>query len=151
MKSAPAKTLWPYIVIGLILVFLGLTFWSVRQATQGVSGVTNDKYYSHGLRYNETQLEQEAAAAMGWSMETELVARRLDIRILDSSGGDVDNITCSLELFPGKGAPIRQALPRQPGGRFTFDIPAQLQGQITIRLQANREGASLSRTLLVNL
>ncbi len=151
MTRTRSIQLWPMIIVGLIVLFLGLTFWSIRQANQGVSAVTNDKYYSHGLRYNETQLEKQAAEALGWTMNSVLSGRQLVTGVTDKQGQSVPGLTLNAVIYPGKGEPIRQTLAATGDQTFILKIPANLSGQITIQLQANREGAGLSKTLLVNL
>lgn len=150
--SKCSTTCWPNIIIGLILFFLTLTGWSIFRAVTRVSDVTNPRYYSHGLKYNRTLLEKQAAEGLGWQIRIMLTDRRLEVHLTDREDRPVTNADAELELFVGGGTNrglLR--LPEEGAGNYVAALPEGLSGQLSALLQINRQGANLSRSLLLNL
>jgi len=152
MSYRSKATRWPVIIIGLILCFLTLTGWSVFRAATRVSDVTNPRYYSHGLRYNRTLLERQAAEGLGWKVRIELTGRRLGVRLTDREDRPVGDAEAEVALFTGGGT--KRGLLRlaeEGAGNYVAALPVGLSGQLSGLLQINRQGANLSRPLLLNL
>lgn len=152
MSNCVKTTRWPAILIGLILFFLVLTGWSVFRATTRVSAVTNPGYYSHGLKYNRTLLERQAAEGLGWQIRIVLTGRRLEVRLTDREDRPVRNAEAELALFmDGEKKQNLLRLPEEGAGDYVAALPEGLSGQLSALLQINRRGANLSRPLLLNL
>lgn len=143
--------LWPGAIVGLIFFFLLLTGWSVHRAVTGVSAVSNPKYYTYGLKYNHTLVEKEAAAALGWHIETFLQGRHLSLRLRDGDGRDVSGVQALLTLFgtaDNRGRTLE--LDETGPGYYATELPPDLPGQTPARLLLKREGAGMTRSLLLN-
>lgn len=151
MNDAARATRWPKIIIGLILFFLLLTGWSVYRAATGVSDVTNPRYYSHGLKYNDTLIEQEAAEGLGWQVGIRLTGGRMEVRLTDRAGWPVAKAQAEVALYR---ADAKEQdfihLTEESAGLYAATLPAELSGSLGARLQINRLGAGLSRSLLLN-
>lgn len=152
MNDAARATRWPKIIIGLILFFLLLTGWSVYRATTGVSDVTNPRYYSHGLRYNHTLIEREAAEGLGWQVGITLSGGRMEVHLTDRNGRPVPQAHAEVLLYPAD-TKEESLLPllEERSGLYAAMLPGELSGSLNARLQITRLGASLSRSLLLNL
>ncbi len=138
---------WPLPL--LLAAFLAITFWSVYRAAVGVSAITDPQYYSHGLRYEDTLLEQRAAAAQGWSLAARLDGDELTVILADAEDTPLRGATCELLLQP-EGRPLRYRLGERAPGRYTAQLPpattaATLQATLDCRLA----GAAVHRTLLI--
>lgn len=141
---------WILLVIGGI--FLTLTTWSIYQASQGTSAVTDRDYYSHGLRFNQTLLERKAAESLGWSITTDLAGRTLSFQLNDKLGAPVSQATGILEIFISESSSsMRFPLKHTGSGRYLIDLPESVAGERTARLEFERDGARISKQLLLNL
>lgn len=152
MNDAERTTRWPKIIIGLILFFLLLTGWSIYRAATGVSDVTNPRYYSHGLKYNDTLIEQEAAAGLGWKVGIRLSGGRMEVRLTDRAGWPVVKAQAEVALYRADAKEQDLIhLAEESAGLYAATLPAELSGSLNARLQINHLGAGLSRSLLLNL
>jgi nitrogen fixation protein FixH len=152
MNDAARSTHWPKVIIGLILFFLLLTGWSVYRAAKGVSEVTNPRYYSHGLKYNDTLIEQEAAAGLGWQVGIRLADGRVEVRLTDRDGRPVVQAQAEVALYRTQAKEHRLLhLAEESAGLYAAALPEGLSGSLSARLQITRLGAGLSRSLLLNL
>ena len=134
----------------LLLLFLGITAWSVYRAAVGVSAVTDPQYYSHGLRYEDTVLERRNAAAQGWIMKARLDGDELTIRLGDGKGTPVSGAVCEILLRPG-GHPRRLGLVERTAGRYTVHLPPPREASpVQASLDCRLAGAAVHRTLLIN-
>jgi len=146
---------WPLLPIVIGIAFIGVTTWSIIQAHEKVSPITDPAYYSHGLRYNQTTLEERAAESSGWTMRTELTGRRLNIRLENGEHRAV--IGCRGELVLYENADTQPArrlklsVREEEGGGYLLELPAELTGTLTGDLSLHREGARFNRRLLLNL
>ncbi len=151
MTKSPLRGFWPRLLLLLALLFVGITGWSINRATTQVSAVTDAGYYSHGLKYNHTRVEQQAAESLGWSVTTTLENRRLQVRLQDRDGSAVAGATGAIILYAVRsGNPTRLPLVELSPGHYTTRLPSDLRGEITARLQLARDGAQLSRSLMFN-
>ena len=153
---SPKKTNpWPLLIVTIGLAFITVTAWSLIQAHEKASPITDPAYYSHGLRYNQTTLEKRAAESSGWEMGTELAGRRLKITLENGEHRAVSGCRGELVLYDtaANGSSQRLALPvREEGkGVYNLDLPPELQGSLTGDLSLQRDGARFNHRLLINL
>lgn len=151
MTALPLRSFWPSLLLMLALLFAAITGWSIYRAATEVSAVTDAGYYSHGLRYNHTRVEQQAAESRGWTLTTTLEDRRLQLRLLDREGKAVAGASGAVTLYSVRsGNPTILPLVELSPGHYTTRLPGELRGEINARLQLARDGAQLSRSLLFN-
>lgn len=143
---------WPLLVIVLVAGFLGLSAWSFHRAARNVSAVTDADYYSHGLRYNQTQLEHQAAATLGWETKVALDGRQLSVTVTDRARQAVTSAQGLLTLVDGtRGEVLRLPLIEDPPGSYRGELPPVLHGEQTAQLDFEHRGARLSQRLLLSL
>lgn len=151
MTASLLHGFWPRLLFLLALLFVGITGWSIYRATTRVSAVTDAGYYSHGLKYNHTRVEQQAAESLGWTLSTALEDRRLQVRLHDRDGNAVAGASGDVTLYAVRsGNPTILPLVELAPGHYTTRLPAELRGEITARLQLVRDGAQLHRSLMFN-
>ncbi len=147
-----AKTgIWPGLMLLLGVLFAVVTGWSIFRAAADVSPVSDAGYYSHGLRYNHTRVEQQAAESLGWRIETSLEGRRLRIQLRDREELPVTGAGGDLVLYAVRsGNPTQLPLVELTPGQYSTRLPRELQGEVTARLTLVRDGAQINRTLMFN-
>lgn len=147
------KTNWyPFMIVLLVSGFLVFLVWSAFQAAGLGSRVTDADYYSKGLKYNTTQVEKRAGEVLGWHLETRLNGRILEFRLADRKSGKVERASGTLYLaIPGKAENIRLPLQEVAPGQYRVNLGDSISGAIQVRLELERNGARLSRQLLLNL
>lgn len=146
------KTSFPWLLLIIGVGFIALTAWSLYQAGRGTSDVTDRDYYSHGLRYNETLLEEKAAAALGWSARVSLEQRTLSVLVHDKQGRLIDQARASLTLFNSpefqkRPFPLQEHRP----GFYQLRLPDTLHGEFSVEISFERDGARLNKRLLLAL
>jgi nitrogen fixation protein FixH len=149
-KTAPT-VLWPCLPLLLGLLFLGMTGWSVYRSVTGVSAVTDRHYYSHGLRYNDSLVEQRAAASLGWQVSVSLQNGHFTSHWTGKDGQPVAGGEARLVISARNRSAITLPLTEAAAGRYGASLPAELQGEIQALLTFSRSGATLRRPLLLNL
>lgn len=148
-ETLPANR-WPHLLLLLGLLFLGLTGWSVYRAATGVSTVTDRHYYAHGLRYNDSLVEQKAAESLGWQVAIRLQNGYLASQWTANDGQPVAGGDARL-VIPVKNRPeITLLLREDAAGRYGTNLPGELRGEIPAQLTFSHGGATLRRTLLLN-
>ncbi len=151
-KTKKKKNIYPALILLLLGSFLIFSSWSAFQAAGLGSKVTDTAYYSKGLKYNATQVEQRAAEVLGWNVETRLDGRALEFLLTDLKGGTVNGATGSLYLaIPEAAENIRIPLEEIASGRYGLHLDDNINGTIQARLELERQGARLNRQLLLNL
>jgi nitrogen fixation protein FixH len=146
------RNFWPLLIFTLVGGFLILGGWSFYRAARGTSAVTDADYYSHGLRYNQTLLEHNAAAALGWQTAVTLAGRDLQVVLTDYAQRPVTAASGRLILQDGsRGDDLRLALREETGGVYRGDLPPHLHGEFTAQLDFEQSGVRFSRRLLVAL
>ncbi|MHB8809680.1 MAG: FixH family protein [Desulfobulbaceae bacterium] len=146
------KTNWYPTMIGLLVSgFLIFLAWSAFQAAGPGSRVTDADYYSKGLKYNTTRVEKRAAEVLGWNLETRLDGRILEFRLADRKSGKVDRAIGTLYLAIPGAEDIRLPLQEAAPGQYRVNLGEGISGAIQARLELERNGARLSRQLLLNL
>lgn len=149
-KPLPANR-WPSLVILLGLLFLGLTSWSLYRAATGVSGVADRHYPADGLRYNEALTEQKTAENLGWQAAVSLRDGFLESRLTGRDGRPVTGGDARLLIQSGSRGDLDLPLRETADGRYGTPLPDGLRGETRALLSFSREGATLRRTLLLNL
>lgn len=143
---------YPAFIICAIISFLLFLGWSAMRAADAGPEVTDADYYSKGLRYTSTLIEQKAAATQGWAVSTELSGRSLLFRLNDRQGQPVTGAKGNLSLYlPQASASAQYPLREVNAGLYRFDLTADMTGRMNARLEFEREGARLDRQLLLNL
>ncbi|MDF1578179.1 MAG: FixH family protein [Desulfurivibrionaceae bacterium] len=150
MSEQRKAGLWPWLVIVIGVSFLAISGWSVYRAVTGGSRVTDPAYYSHGLKYNRTRIEERAAEALGWQLSTAMTADRLLVRLASAGAGPVSGCRGELLIFTGAKR-LTLALTEKEAGLYSVELPVSLTGSLTGDLTLQRDGARLSRRLLINL
>lgn len=148
----PTRNPWPALIAFLIAGFLAMTAWSFHRASRGASAVTDSDYYHHGLRFEQTLLEQKAAASLGWDTEISLHGRQLRIRLQDRRQQPVTAARGELTMSGDRrGETLRLVLAESDGGLYLVQLPGTLHGEQTARLDFDRDGAHLSNQLILAL
>lgn len=151
MAKTAVTNRWPYLLLGIGLFFFGVTGWSVYRSLIGVSAVTDRHYYSHGLRYNDSLVEQRAAESLDWQVTVELQNGRLTARWHDKNKQPVAGGDASLVLSVRNHADITVPMQGDESGRYGATLPTSLRGEVQALLTLNLGSATLRRPLLLNL
>ena len=148
----PRPRHFPWLIALLGSGFIALSAWSFYRAAHDTSAVTDTDYYSHGLRYNQTLLEQRAADSLGWQIAVNYAGDRLLVTLSDGGRQPVSGARGTLTLFRAE-FPRPQQLLLQEGaaGRYQALLPAELTGELTAEVAFERAGARLQRRLLLAL
>ncbi len=148
--NKPRHTPWLLLLIGG--GFLALTGWSIYQASQGTSAVTDRNYYSHGLRYNETLLEKKAAESLGWHTRIALQGRQVSIFLRDRDDTPVNEARATLTVMAtGKYHAATYPLHEITAGQYGMQLPEDLHGEFTADILFEREGVQLNKRILLSI
>lgn len=146
------KNFYPTMIFCLLGTFILFLIWSAFQASTQGTQVTDPDYYSKGLKYNSTQVEKRAAASMGWKLTTELVDGQLQIRLQDGAGQSVAGAQGRLNLYSRPDSDLLNLpLTEINAGLYRAELPSTLKGEITVRVEFERNGARINRQLLINI
>ena len=149
---AAKKNIYPILILLLIGSFLCFSVWSAMRAADLGPQVTDADYYSKGLRYSSTMVEKRAASVLGWKVSTRLIGRTLKFHLDDKEGQPVRSAKGVLFLYLSEQASsIRFPLQEIAPGVYNLDLTANMTGEMTARLEFERDGARLNRQLLLNL
>lgn len=143
---------YPFFILSLLGAFLLFSTWSAFQASTPGTEVTDRDYYSKGLKYNNTLVEKRAASVLGWKVATTLAEKQLQISLMDGNSAPVSGAR-GLLTFYTQAESNQLALPlvENSPGSYHIQLPATLTGEITVRVDFEREGARISRQLLLNI
>lgn len=151
MTETPKHNIYPLLILLLLGCFLIFFIWSAFQAAGLGSKVTDNDYYSKGLKYNSTMVEKRAAEVLGWNLETRLNGRVIKFYLSDHKGKAVDRAVGTLYLaIPGRAENILLPLQEIASGSYQVNLGDSINGTIQARLELEREGARLNRQLLLN-
>lgn len=152
MNTTTAR--WPAFIIAIVLAFAAFTWWSFSRAASGVSAVTDPDYYSHGLKYNATTLEQQAGEALGWTVSHQVAGRVLTMRVADDHQQGIAGCRGEITFPPqGTAAPPLPSLEVTEigGGIYQAEIPASLPRTLDASLTISKGQAMIQRRLLLAL
>jgi nitrogen fixation protein FixH len=146
------KNLYPLFILLLLGSFLGFSTWAAMRAVESGPEITDADYYSKGLKYTSTLLEKQAATVLGWKVSTQLVGRSLQFHLSDKEGQPIRSAKGTLSLYlqeteSSSRFPLQEIDP----GLYQLNLTASMTGEMSARLEFEREGARLSRQLLLNL
>lgn len=148
----PMHRRWPLAIILIVAGFLAFSAWSFRRAADEASAVTDRDYYSHGLRYNQTLLERQAAASLGWTSRATLEGRLLRVELRDRAARPVTAARASVTVHDGAGGtPLHLPLAETAVGFYAARLPDNLRGELPALLDFDQNGARLSQRLLLAL
>ena len=143
---------WPLLILMLATGFIAFSAWSFYRAAQGSSAVTDTDYYSHGLRYNQTILERNAAASLGWDATVTLDDRQLQVVLTDRARQPVTAASVTLSLSKGnRGEALLLPLTEGSGGNYLVDLPLDLRGNLNGQLDFALTGTRFSKRLLISI
>ena len=147
------KNIYPAMIVFMIGGFLCFSVWAALQASNLGNRVTDADYYSKGLKYNTTKVEERAAEVLGWNLETQMNGGDIEFHVTTRDGGEVDRAEGTLYLaIPGRAENIHLPLQEFTSGYYRVALADNnLNGTIQARLEMEREGARLNRQLLLNL
>ena len=146
------KNFYPLLILLLLGSFLCFSVWSAMRAANLGPQVADADYYSKGLKYSSTLVEKRAAIVLGWTVSTQLAGRTLKFHLSDKQGQPVRAAKGTLLLYlPESASSIRFPLQEIDTGVYQLHLTANMTGEKTARLEFERDGARLSRQLLLNL
>ena len=144
--------LYPLFVLLMIGSFIGFLAWSAMRASDSGPQVTDADYYSKGLRYTSTVLEKRAAAVLGWRVDTQLSGRTLRLHLSDKEGQPVSSAKGVIAIYMrNRGETISFPLQEVSAGTYQMHLTDSMTGEMTARVEFERDGARLNRQLLLNL
>jgi nitrogen fixation protein FixH len=144
--------LYPIFILLMIGSFIGFLAWSAMRASDSGPQVTDADYYSKGLRYTSTVLEKRAAAVLGWRVDTQLSGRTLRLHLSDKEGQPVSSAKGVIAIYMRNlGETISFPLQEVSGGTYQIHLTDSMTGEMTARVEFERDGARLNRQLLLNL
>ena len=145
---------WPAFIITLVLAFAAFSWWSLQRASSGVSPVSDPNYYSHGLKYNSTNIEIQTAQALRWTVTPKVKGRVLTVQVVDLSQVGISGAKGAITVQPeSAGQSPLPPLPLTDSGQglYTLTIPANLPRTLSANLTLTRDQATVQRRLLINL
>lgn len=146
------RNIYPLLILLLLGSFLCFSTWAAMRAVESNPQVTDANYYSKGLRYSSTLLEKRAANVLGWTVSTRRSGDSLEFRLSDKDGQPVSSAKGSILLYiPNMRKSIRFPLQQVDKGVYLLNLTASMTGEMSARLEFERNGARLNRQLLLNL
>lgn len=150
--TAAGKNYYPLFILVLLGSFIGFLAWSAMRAAESGPQVTDADYYSKGLKYTSTLLERQAATALGWDVSTRLAGRTLLFRLTDNQGHAVSAAHGTLDLYLAEQASsVSFPLQEIAAGTYQLQLTEGMTGEMSARLEFERDGVRLNRQLLLNL
>jgi len=151
-KSQPPVGRWPWLLLMLAAFFVLITGWSVQRAGIAGSRVLDRDYYSHGLKYNQTMLEKQAAAALGWQLAAAIEGELLTARLHDQEQRPVSGGNGMIMIRRRTGRDYRAgeiALNEVAAGVYQGRLPTDGTDELDLTLVIRRQGAEIRRRMLV--
>jgi len=147
------KNYWPLAILGIGILFILVTAWSVYKAAISVSSVTDPGYYSHGLKYNNTSIEILAASTLGWKVRSEVADDTISIALVDGESKPVSGATGQLTLrhISGDHPHETMHLKELTLGVYSTELPGSVSQSTVATLALDKQGASIQRQILINL
>jgi nitrogen fixation protein FixH len=146
------KNFYPLLILLLLGSFICFSVWSAMRAANLGPQIADADYYSKGLKYSSTLLEKRAATVLGWTVSTRLEGRTLVFHLSDKRRQPVRAAKGTLLLYlPESASSVRFPLQEVDAGVYQLHLTAGMTGEMTARLEFERDGARLNRQLLLNL
>ncbi|WP_020676359.1 FixH family protein [Geopsychrobacter electrodiphilus] len=148
------KRISPYVLLIFLLLgsFLLFSAWSARQAATRGSQISDINYYSKGLKYNNTRIEERAAASRGWKLTTEINNNNLRFSLSDKDGHSISHASGELTLFLSQEDRVVHLQTTEPEpGLYLLKLPDEIKGNLQARIVFEQQGVRISRQLLVNI
>lgn len=146
------KNFYPTLILILFGAFLLFSVWSAMRASTLGTQVTDRDYYNKGLKYNSTLIEKRAAGVIGWSLKTQITNHQLQIQLRNSEGQAVAGAVGQLSFFKQiHGQNLLLSLTETAAGTYQVELPADLQGELNVRIDFEYRGARINRLLLLNI
>lgn len=133
----------------LLCSFLVFSGWAFYQAATRVSDISDQDYYSNGLKYNSTILEKQAAAVLGWELHSELVNGVLVQHLNNREGEPVSGAKGLLKL-QYRGTLMIVPMEETGPGVYRAQLP-ELSGENLIQAEFEHDGARILRRLLLTI
>jgi nitrogen fixation protein FixH len=144
--------LYPAFVVLMIGSFVAFLAWSAMRASDSGPQVTDADYYSKGLRYTSTVLEKRAAAVLGWRVDAHLSGRTLRLQVSDKEGKPISSAKGIVSIYMrNQGETISFPLREVSAGTYQLHLTDSMTGEMTARVEFERDGARLNRQLLLSL
>lgn len=154
----------PYTFVLGFAVVLGANGAMVYFATSTFSGLSTKQAYLEGLAYNDRVAEEQAQAALGWSLSVSMTgsavrpdgtaAGTLHLSGTDADGRPLDGVRITADIRRPAEQGFDQVVTLQPVGAGEYAAPVVLPkpGQWDVLLTAERGGDTfrLRRRLLVD-
>lgn len=130
MKISPA-ILYPGIVVGLLMMSVGSSFWLLRTAKSDNGAQILDNYYENALEWDRLQAERDRVRSLGWSLDVQLLdgdSGRIAVR--DASSNPVEGLEATVllrrpQLADAVSSSTLQAVAGEPGV-YAFDhVPVE--------------------------
>ena len=97
-------------------------------------------------------LEKRAAAVLGWRVDTQLSGRTLRLHLSDKEGQPVSSAKGVIAIYMrNRGETISFPLQEVSAGTYQMHLTDSMTGEMTARVEFERDGARLNRQLLLNL
>jgi len=146
-----------YWIGGLIMLglfFVLITGWSIFTASSGVSSVVDPYYYDHGLKYNNSEVERNAAAVMDWNIDVRVIERLVTINLQKASQDPVSGCRGQLSLHSPK-SDIKQVasleLKELSPGIYAVQLPINIAGTVPAELVLGKDNILIRRSILLNI
>jgi len=151
MRTIVTERAYPLLITLLLGAFLLFSGWAAYRSMARKSSVIDADYYTKGLRYSDSRAKEQAAADLGWQLESALSQRKLSLRLRDRQQQPVASATgMAVRLAPSSGSsplPLQEA----PAGTYQLVLPAEWHGETLLNLDFTRDGLRFSRRLLLHL
>lgn len=146
------KNLYPAFIALLLGSFICFLAWSAMRASDSGPQITDRDYYSKGLRYTSTLLEEKAATALGWQVSTQLSGRILQFHLSDKQGEPVRAAKGVITLYiKEEKSSVPFPLQEIDAGIYQLNLNDRMTGELSARLEFELDGARMNRQLLLNL
>ncbi|WP_303722794.1 FixH family protein [Malonomonas rubra] len=146
------KHFYPALIIFFFGTFVLFLVWSAFQASTEGTQVTDRDYYSKGLKYSSTVVEKRVASVLGWEIAAGYIDGQLQIRLQDGKGHLVSGAKGVLYLNTRPGIELQKLpLKEVDSGYYQTRVPSVLTGEVSIRVEFERDGARINRQLLITI
>lgn len=93
------KSLWPYLLVGLLVTSAAGNLVMVAIATQVPTFAVEDDYYRKSLDWDKSREERRRSAELGWTVDLEIEKGSLRARLRDRDGRPIEGATIRVVAF----------------------------------------------------